>query len=84
MGKKVAASKAEYTILDIAGMFGVTRERVRQWIVEGKLPATRRGRNYFVSAADCHRPPKGKTGPKGPWKRKAAGKGRGRRVKSRF
>ena len=68
---KPPRGKPEYTISDIARMFGVTRECVRRWIVEGKLPAVRRGWSYFVKAADCHRPPKGKTGPKGPRKRKA-------------
>ena len=58
-------------------MFGVTRQRVCQWISEGKLPAIRRGQYYFVAAADCHRPPKGKTGPKGPRKRKARVQRRG-------
>jgi len=61
--------KPEYKIADITRMFGVTRECVRLWIIEGKMPATRREGTYFVKAADCHRPPKGKTGPKGPRKR---------------
>jgi excisionase family DNA binding protein len=69
--------KTEYTPPEIARMYGVTRERVRQWIIEGKLPATRRGWHYYVAAADCHRPPKGKTGPKGPRKRKARVRHRG-------
>jgi excisionase family DNA binding protein len=71
MSKPKQKPKAEYTPVEIARMFGVTRERVRQWIVEGRLRATRRGRSYVVKATDCHRPPKRKTGPKGPWKRKA-------------
>jgi excisionase family DNA binding protein len=78
---KPTKRKSEYTIPDVARMFGVTRECVRQWILEGKMRARRPGWNYFVKAADCQRPPKGKTGPKGPWKRKAKGKHRGQRIK---
>ena len=74
---KSRRAKTEYTPLEIARMFGVTRQRVCQWISEGKLPAIRRGQYYFVAAADCHRPPKGKTGPKGPRKRKARVQRRG-------
>ena len=74
---KLRKPKTEYTPPEIARMFGVTRQRVCQWIIEGKLPATRRGWHYYVAAADCHRPPKGKTGPKGPRKRKAKRRARG-------
>jgi excisionase family DNA binding protein len=40
------------TTKDVAARLGVTVTRVQQLIVEGKLPAEKMGRDYFIKEAD--------------------------------
>jgi len=41
-----------YSTDEVAAITGRTIETVREWIKEGKLPATKRGRSYNINESD--------------------------------
>ena len=43
------------TIPELAGMLGVSRISVYNWVRKGRLPAVRVGRNYAIRGADARR-----------------------------
>lgn len=43
------------TLLDAAELLGVTAATLRQQIANGKLRATKRGRDWFVTAREVER-----------------------------
>ncbi len=40
---------------DIAGLVGVSRQTVHNWIRKGHFPATRVGRTYIIQTKDFYR-----------------------------